>query len=284
MKVFLQRFALSVTLVAGVTWAIGRSLGWFSKLANTPEGFAQLEGLLGLILGLLSGLAIYEVLRTFEKAAEQDQSRETVETVRRIEKSLQRKVDVVKSPSTPEEYVGLWSGYTDLYWVYNPCYRVENRPGIDQAEVIKKVFVPRYRDSKFKKAFYLFLTKDDTGKNDLNEFRTFVRETRKLCPEVVTKLEVKELTEKASGEDSEVYRGMKNGILMSVVEPREQALTGGRGTPYYYLMITDHDINERLKDQFERDWSKATKVDIFNDADQRANKPVPTDDQTRKSA
>jgi hypothetical protein len=42
-------------------------------------------------LALVSALAIYEVLRTFEKSEEQDQSRETAETVKRIEISLQTK-------------------------------------------------------------------------------------------------------------------------------------------------------------------------------------------------
>jgi hypothetical protein len=290
MKVFLQRFALIVTLVAAGAWFIGRPLGWFSKLANTPEGFAQLEQLLGLILVLLSGLAIYEVVRTFEKSEEQDQSKKTVETftqienslrrvensLQRIEKPLQQKVNLMKSPSTQEEYGALWFGYTGVYYVYNPCFRVETRPGMDQAKLIKEVFVPRYGDSNLTKAYYLFLTKDDDGKNELNKFRALMRETLKLCPQVVAKLEVKELTDKASGEDSEVYRGTRNDIVTSVVEPKEKVLTGRRGEPRYYLVITDRDINERLKDEFEQDWSKATKVDIFNDAD-KAAKPVPTD-------
>jgi Salmonella virulence plasmid 65kDa B protein len=43
-------------------------------------------------LALVSALAIYEVLRTFEKSEEQDQSRETAETVKRIEISRNEKV------------------------------------------------------------------------------------------------------------------------------------------------------------------------------------------------
>jgi hypothetical protein len=123
------------------------------------------------------------------------------------------------------------------------------------------------------------LTKDDDGKNELNKFRALMRETRKLCPQVVEKLEVKELTDKASSEDSEIYRGTRNDIWTSVVEAKEKVLTGGQGTPRYYLVITDREINNRLKDQFQVDWSKATNIDIFNDADKGA-KPVPPDRPT----
>jgi hypothetical protein len=274
--VLFQRITLIGTILVVIGWGVVRGLNLFPGFTLTaagqltPESLKYLEGLLYLVVGMVTALAIYEVLRSFEKSVAETNEAETREAVQRIEKALQdeareRKVSVVKSPSATPEYIELWSGFTGYYYAYNACYQVEQRPGIDSNEIIKKVFVARYADPKFTKACYLFLTKDDAGKGDLEKFRAFMKRVKALCPDVVDKVEVKELQDKAAREDSEVYRGDKNGLLTSVVEPSEQALTGGRGNPFYYLVITDREMNSRLKEQFDALWHKGATVDIFKE-------------------
>src|SRR5436309_7663878 len=109
----IQRLGLIGTLIVGLVWIIGRPLGAFSGLDSTPQGFVRLEFLLGLILALLSTLALYEVVRFFERPEEQALVRETAEAAKRIEKAQRTKnIDIIKAPGSKDEYAALWAGFT----------------------------------------------------------------------------------------------------------------------------------------------------------------------------
>lgn len=277
MKVLFQRIALICALAAVVIWGVGKLLGWFAN----PDGFARLEILLGMLLAMVSALTLYEILRSFEKSedkAEIDTLKkgnteilelvrrdhlETLEALNQLAKSLRRNIDVSKSPSSLAEYIEIWSGFTENYWAYNPSYyQLEKRPGLDLREIVTQVHVPRFKNAGFKKAFYLFLTADAAGKNDLDEFFKIVHMAEKLYSDVRQKIEVRQRTDKASADDGEVYRGTKNGVVTSVLKPRERAFTGAQGNPLFYLIVTDSDINARLTEQFDGDWSQATEVAV----------------------
>lgn len=264
MKVFLTLLRFSgLLLAAGAVfyWQVGRLVGWYPT-----EGSGQIGVLLSIVLAMLIALVFYEVVRAFEKIEEQKVSHQTAEALRKIQKDLQNKVRFAKSPSSNQEYIELWSGYTDIYWAYNPSFQgIEYRPGMELPELITKVYVPRYRDARLKKALYLFLTKDEAGRKDLEEFGLIMNQVKALCPEALRKLEVKELKEKAACDDGEIYRGTKNAGMISALKSTQQALTRGRGVPYYYLIITDDEINGRLSDHFESEWFKATKVDLLKE-------------------
>jgi hypothetical protein len=63
--------------------------------------------------------------------------------------------------------------------------------------------------------------------------------------------------------DGEAYRGTKDGRTTSLLEARDSALSGGRGTPHYYLLVTNEDINQRLDERFNRDWNSA-EAEVFD--------------------
>ncbi|MBV8375872.1 MAG: hypothetical protein JO279_02610, partial [Verrucomicrobia bacterium] len=201
-KIAIRYLAVLVAVVAFIFWQIGPPLHW---LPSVPKGQEELGNLLTLVLAFLSALALFEVSRAFDKSEEERTLQRTSNALKRIEDALHKKVDLVKSPSAPTEYIDLWSGFTEKYWVYNPSYRgIEKKPGMDRNKLVNEVFVPRYRDPKFTGAFYLFLTKDHEGQQDLDEFRTLMKEVNKRCPQISKKLEIRELKDEAAAENPEV--------------------------------------------------------------------------------
>jgi hypothetical protein len=78
--------------------------------------------------------------------------------VQRLEKSKLSKLEFSQAPSTVADYAEIWSGFTGHDYVYNPSYQVERKPGLDNDELVREVFIPRFENPKFKKAHYLFLT------------------------------------------------------------------------------------------------------------------------------
>jgi hypothetical protein len=221
MKVLFQRIALICALVAVVIWGVGKLLGWFAN----PDGFARLEVLLGMLLAMVSALTVYEILRSFEKSEDKAEINslqkrnteilelvkedhvETLDALNRLAKSLRRNIDVLKSPSSLAEYKEIWSGFTENYWAYNPSYcRLEKTTGLNLSEIVAHVQVPRFKNKSFKKGFYLFLTADAAGKSELDEFFKMVCMVERLYPDVREKIEVRQLTDKASTADGEMYR------------------------------------------------------------------------------
>ena len=173
-------------------------------------------------------------------------------------------VDVVKDPQTLETYGELWSGFTGEYWAYNPSFQFEDRPGeVERADLITTVFVPRYKNKELKKAYYVFLTKDKIEHDDLDVFRSMMQEVKAQCSEIASKLRVRELQGENAVEDGEIYSGMKNGKLTSVVALREKSLVGGPRSANYYLVFHDDEINSQLRKYFKEAWSKGSEVDIF---------------------
>lgn len=265
-KIIVRYLAVLTAVVIFVFWTAGNLLHWFP---GAPKFEEEVETLLRIALAMLSALVLYEILRGLDKLEEEKVTQGMWASLRRLGEALHRnvdvKVDVVKSPSGPTEaaeYAELFSGFTEKYFVYNPSYRGKVEvPGPGRQEIIRDVFVPRYRDPNFR-AFYLFLTKD--GKQDLDEFRALMKDVKEQCPEVSTKLQVKELKGEAAAEDAEVYSGTKHGIPTSIVELKERRLTGGRGYPHYYLVVMDIEINRHLDEDFAKAWDRADRVQIFN--------------------
>jgi hypothetical protein len=257
------RFAgLIIGLIAIIYWGVGRLAHWLPK-----EDLGQIVNLLSIALAILTALFFYELVRAVERVDEQKERHQTTEVLEKIHKDLQSKVRFVKSPSSTQEYIELWSGYTNTYWAYNPSFKgIEYRPGMDLPELVTRVYIPRYRDARFNKALYLFLTEDEAGRQDLEEFGLLMKQVKESCPDIVRKLEVRELKEKAASADGEIYLGTKEAGLFSVVKLTNQALIRERGVPYYYLIVADNEVNERIKDHFESEWRKARKVDLFKGA------------------
>jgi hypothetical protein len=214
--------------------------------------------LLPAVLTAVALLAITEVTASVEISEERTEVQSVFSIVDRLER-LYSKSNVVlaKYPETFEQYYDLWGGFEDNYYVYNPAYRVEQRPGLSSEELIERVYVARYRNRKFDKAHYLFLTGDGDGETDFATFCKMVNDIRKTCPEIVSKLEVKKISTEKAAASGEFYLGMRNGIKTSVIEPIEKGLTRGRGTPSHYLATSQEAIYDRLKEFFDEEWGKA---------------------------
>lgn len=256
-----ERVFLIGSLIAFVFLAVTRAVGyWDGEIMNTKAA-QYIEDSIG---AMVAALVISEFIRSIKRPEADTKRDETLQAVKGVHTALEKKMDIWDAPKTTEDYVKFFAGFVGCYYVYNPCYdSEENQAGIDQLEIIETVFIARYRDPNFEKAHYLFLTKDAAGKKDLKKFRDLMAKVKAKCPEVAKKLEVRVLDKAAAG-DSEVYRGTKyGGATISVVEPAEQALTGGRGNPFYYLIVTDAQINRRLREQFDAHWRQAKPHDLF---------------------
>jgi uncharacterized caspase-like protein len=172
------------------------------------------------------------------------------------ERLLQGKVALSKSPNNAQEYIDLWSGFTGLFWAYNPSFQIENQPGTPLGEIVKRVFVPRFRNVNFKNAFYLFFTGDDFGKDGLKAFSSLMQFVFQQFPLARQKLRVRELKDKPATEESEIYRGTKNGISTAVFKPKGEPFTGG------VFLCTDTELLERFARQFEWNWQMGFDVQL----------------------
>lgn len=114
--------------------------------------------------------------------------------------------------------------------MFNPSYRVDKNIG---KEEIVKLLIHRYQAPQFLTARYLFLTKDEFGKKDLKTFCDLMARVKQEYPDVVKKIEVRELGDReASSADSQ------------------------HGMPRYYLVIQDRDVFEHYRqDHFEPAWN-----------------------------
>jgi hypothetical protein len=209
------------------------------------------EGLLIVITFCIMTLLV-DRLREGEQIREQVQ--ENAEKLGRIANSVfDKRIALRSRPSTPEEYAYLWGGYTGMYYVYNPSYQVDKYT--DEDEIVK-IFIHRYQNPHFEKARYIFLTKDDSGKADLETFRRLMVRVKQAYPDVAKKLRVKEVKNKESYSASEMYLGIRYGERRGVMELKEPALGSQHGMPHYYLVIDDKEVVEHyLKDHFEPAWN-----------------------------
>lgn len=156
-------------------------------------------------------------------------------------------------PLKQEDYDYLWGGYTGTYSVYNPSYQVE---AVGDQDKIVETFIDRYRSPNFKEARYLFLTGDDSGKNDLADFQQLMKRVKQEQPNVVEKIRVKEMKGKEASSEPEMYLGTRFGKLRGVMELKEPTIGSLHGMPYYYLVIDDEDvIRHYLNNHFDKEWT-----------------------------
>jgi hypothetical protein len=274
----------NVSLVAGIVW-----LGVAAIIYDDVKGL-----LTNAVFPVLMALAAAEIVRSigtrrYERKvseihglttslhgsadARDVRDRETNRMVKSLYKESVCGVHIENCPHERDEYIDMWSDFVDEYRAYNPCYRLERGgPGIREAAI--EVFVRRYSDPAFKKAFYLFLTKDDEGRDDLAAFRKLIAEVVNRCPHVEGKVEVRERKDLEAVRDCEIYRGTKQGRKVSIIEPLEPALRTKRGRPSFYIVVSDARINEELAAHFQNQWESADEVRLFAHA-QAGNIPAP---------
>jgi hypothetical protein len=114
-------------------------------------------------------------------------------------------------------------GFTGTYWVYNPSYQVDKIANEEQE--IVKMFIHRYQNPQFEKARYLFLTKDDSGKADLEIFKGMMLQVKQAYPAVTGKIKVKEMKNMEACSESEMYLGTRYGEQRGVVELKQPAFS-----------------------------------------------------------
>jgi len=177
------------------------------------------------------------------------------------ESVFDKKAELRRRPSTPEEYDYLWGGLKGRYYVYNPSYRVDK----NIEDGIIKIFVHRYQSTDFQ-ARYLFLTKDQSGQDDLAAFRRLMAGVKQECPEVVKKIKVKELKTREASSEAELYLGTRDGRQLGVMELKEPSPDPIHGMPDYYLIVHDQEVLRHFHaNHFDKAWDHkdATDVQIF---------------------
>ena len=214
--------------------------------------------------GVLIVIMICILTLVADRLKEADQVRENAEKLGRIANSVlvMRGITLRIRPSTPEEYEYLWGGYTGNYYVYNPSYKVDE--DTDPKE-IAKILTRRYQDPRFVKAHYLFLTKDDDGQKDMTTFFGLMTEVARHCPEVVDKIRVRQMCNRAASSAPEMYLGTRRDEKVCVLELKGPTLSQQHGTSHYYLVIHDQKVIEHyLVDHFLPAWDDvhAEKVDL----------------------
>lgn len=220
----------------------------------------------GFTLGIVSALAILQGVRFARREAERREISTIRAAVEEVVQALKTGINIIGCPETTNAYVKLWSGYEGVYLAYNPAYRVEDFPEIrvDRKIIIEKVFAARYKNPNLKEAWYLFLTKREEDRENLQKFIDLMNEVRSHpCREIVGKLKVRELTDMSADQDSEFYLGVKHDLETAVLEPKELALTRGHGEPYSYLIATNREVNQRLRQHFWAMWKLAKPVKVF---------------------
>lgn len=264
LKFLFQKATLIASVLVFLFWVGARAFGYYGAVDDSGAGFISLNRMLNILLGLSGVLAIAEIARAFERPDEQKLAKKMAEDVEAIRKALPgAQAEFVSFPKEEREYTALFSGFSGTYLAYNPCYHLEQRPGLDREALVENVYMKRYKDPNFKKAHYLFLTGDTEGRKDLENFRELMTETLRLTKEVRAKIEVRQLDRKKACSEAEVYFGTKNGVRTAIVEPVEKVLTGGRGKPHFYLLVTDAKVNDYFERQFQQDWELGIPVDIF---------------------
>lgn len=232
-------------------------------------GILPTQNLLQVFLFTIFLLATSLISSLEESREERGNIENMVEDVYSIieDSSIKPRTYLVRLPESADEYDRLWGGFQREYFAYNPGYHVEeNTVLVDQdTQMIEEVYVPRYKDSKFHHAYYLFLTGDNDGKGDFERFTKLMRATEEKCPEVVGKLSVKKIEDKPAARESEYYFGTKEEVKTTIIEPSQFPLRRSHGKPYYYLVTEHQDIYERIKHFFDEHWEseKAKSVNIF---------------------
>lgn len=168
-------------------------------------------------------------------------------------------------PSKAEEYGYLWGGYTGLYCVYNPSYKVDR---VSDEEEIVKIFIHRYQDPNFRQARYLFLTGDECGRDELKYFQKLMNRVKQEYPDVVKKITVKEIKEKEAFSEAEMYLGSRFGEERGVIELKEPVPRSQHGMPHYYLVIDDQEVIKHCRQEhFDLEWGNENamvKDDFWN--------------------
>ena len=252
-----------ILAVVFLLWHLLHALHWI-PLEPPEQGF-----LFFAVISILTLAAdrIWETEETKERVEEiraetREQVKEITTKLSRVYQGFfDRRISLRDRPSQSEEYDYLWGGYTGIYRVYNPSYRVENQVKEDE---IVKIFVDRYQDSNFKEARYLFLTGDEAGCEDLKRFSKLMKRVQEQCPNVHKKILVKEINEKA-GSACEMYLGKRYDNHRAVLELKAPRMHSEHGMPEYYLVIDDDEIvNHYVKAHFDMAWGGKTEDrDVF---------------------
>jgi hypothetical protein len=254
-----------ISSIVFFVWHFLHSVEWISS--KPPE-----SGVLWLVLiciFIITADRIWETEETKERVDEigketQVQVEEITMKLSRVYQALlDSRVTLRSRPSESEDYAYLWGGYTGLYRVYNPSYRVETQVKEDE---IVEMFVHRYRDPNFKESRYLFLTGDEAGCEDLKRFSGLMKRVQKQCPNIHKKILVKEIKTEKSGSACEMYLGTRYGKGRVVLELKAPGMHSEHGMPEHYLVIDDDKLWEHyLKVHFEPVWESpsATDRDVF---------------------
>jgi len=207
--------------------------------------------------GVLTVIMIFIVMLVTDRLKEGDQVRENAEKLGRIAHSIfDKRMALRTRPLVQEEYDYLWGGYTGNYYVYNPAYKVDENIGEGR---IVDILIRRYQDPLFVKAQYLFLTADVAGQNELKTFRRLMTGVYGKYPEVINKIQVKEMKNKTATSAPEMYLGERRGERVGVLELKGPTLDQQHGTSHYYLLINDEEvIKHYLFDHFQPAWEDAT--------------------------
>lgn len=210
---------------------------------------------------VLSVIMLCILMLAWERLKERNQVRENAKTLDSIAHSVfDKRMALRTRPLAQDEYDYLWGGYTGNYYVYNPAYKVDENIGEKR---IVDILTRRYQDPLFVQAQYLFLTGDVAGQNELQTFRRLMTGVRGKYPEVINKIQVKQMKSKAATSAPEMYLGERRGDRVGVLELKGPTLDQQHGTSHYYLLINDDEvIKHYLFDHFQQAWEDATCVKV----------------------
>ncbi len=244
------------------------------------EGNVETALFLQLILWLVFAVVTYLVVKGIRDESDRREIRALADSVGRLG-SPRSECDLrlVECPRRTADYKALWGGFTGDYFAFNPAYKLEESAGVSLDTLLREVFIPRFRDPSFRSS-YIFLVGDESGREALEYFRKLAAGVRRACHDAEKRIEVK-VIDRPAEDDCEIYLGTKHGRPTSIVEPREKALSVGRGSPYFYLVVAeaedqDH-VYTRLHNYFNAHWTArdAMKVNVFDQASSIGRAPSP---------
>lgn len=253
---YIARIVTMIVLIAGA--AVAGLLGLFDLITERLA--------LSIALGLLAALALSDIIQSNDLRAILKQlsssSRFTENTSKILRELTKEKMELhaeLLDPLNFEEYKSAWRGFTGTYFAFNPVYAPEEF--LDTKGLVDDVYLPRFSDPEFEKAFYLFYIDQNQGGKNLEIFHSILSRIQKeIGRELDSKIEIRLLRE--SSPSYEYYLGKKGSSDVAVIDFRMPVILKLHGLPDYVFMVYNRNVIEKLRGDFLHRWEKGQIISL----------------------
>lgn len=210
------------------------------------------------VAGVLVLMCTYQIVASIRRAGDdhtiealQHSMANVISRMNYVSDALRDHGRIVECPENePSVYVDLFGGFSGDYYAYNPAYAIEANPGL-QKKLIDEVYVPRYKGNC--RAYYLFYTADEDGKENLKQFKDLMEKVAEAgCEIALKKVSVKQNEHIPAASHTEIYFGTQHGRKVVVHDLSMPVDLHGR--PSFYCTVESDMFFSRCSSTFNNDW------------------------------